>query len=271
MMRSNTSMTGPTSTCSPVSSSISRASAVSSVSPVSTVPPGRLHWPLSGSCFRLISTTLPSSTITAPTPTMGRSGYCRVSFTLLSSRFSVRVHFQCSVRRNALLAHHLHDDALSPLAIELGVEHLLPRTEIEATVGDRQHHLMTHDCAFQMCVRVVFASLVVPVVEPRRRQLLEPRLKIVNQAVLPVVHIDTCGDVHGRHEHHAFLHAAFLNNLRDVVSDADKLLPLLRVEPEVLCVESHSPQAGPSGRATSDPFGLHQINQSARLASALMS
>src|SRR5215510_2654538 len=221
MMRSNTSMTGPTSTRSPVSSSISRASAASNVSPISTIPPGRLHWPLSGSYFRLISTTLPSSTITAPTPTIGRSGYCRVPFTLL-------------------FTHHLHDDALSALAIELGVEHLFPWTEIEGTARNRQHHLVTHDGAFQMRVRVVFAGLMVPVVETGGRQLLEPRLKIVNQAVLPVIHINTGGDMHSRHEHHAFLHTAFFDNLRDIVSNADELLTLLRVEPQIFCVEGHS-------------------------------
>ena len=39
------------------------------------------------------------------------------------------------------ITHHLHHDPLLPLPVELGVEHLLPRTEIELAVGDRQHHL----------------------------------------------------------------------------------------------------------------------------------
>src|SRR6185503_11018207 len=65
----------------------------------------------------------------------------------------------------------------------------------------------------------------------------------------PVVHIDTRGDVHGRHEHHAFLDPAFLHDPGNGASDADELLALLRVEPQVVGVERHS----------------------ARLASALMS
>ena len=63
-----------------VSSRTSRASAASSVSPTSTAPPGRLHSPLSGSWPRLTSSTRsPSSTITAPTATIGRSGYVYLS------------------------------------------------------------------------------------------------------------------------------------------------------------------------------------------------
>ena len=53
------------------------ATPASSVSPSSSVPPGRLHWPASGSNRRLMRTTRPSWTITAPTPTTGRSGYAR--------------------------------------------------------------------------------------------------------------------------------------------------------------------------------------------------
>src|ERR1041384_2460142 len=146
VIRSNTSMTGPTSTASPVSSSNSRVSAASSVSPISTIPPGRLQCPLSGSYLRRTRRTLPSSTITPPTPTMGRSGYSLGPF-------------------NSLIPHHLHDDALTPLSVELRVKHLLPRSEIEFPAGNWQHHLMPHDRSLQMRVRIVFAGLVVPVIQ----------------------------------------------------------------------------------------------------------
>src|SRR6266545_5381273 len=153
MMRSNTSMTGPTTTTRPVSSTISRVSAVSSASPTSTVPPGRLQCPFNGSYRRRISTTFPASTITAPTPTIGRSGYSRRSFTLPPSRFSVRVPLLRSVRAS-LFAHHLDDNALAALPVELRIEHLFPWTEIELARGDRKHHLVAHDRAFQMRVGV---------------------------------------------------------------------------------------------------------------------
>src|SRR5205823_6472335 len=47
------------------------------VSPNSKTPPGNDHSPLRGSVPRRTRTTRRSSRITAPTPTMGRSGYSR--------------------------------------------------------------------------------------------------------------------------------------------------------------------------------------------------
>src|SRR5687768_6329524 len=124
MIRSKTSITGPTPTDSPVSSATSRATADSSVSPVSTTPPGRLHSPASGSSRRLISTTPAAGSpnpaasaavtyITAPTPTTGRVGYER--------------SVTCTVR--CAYSHHLHHDALLALPVELRVENLLPWAE----------------------------------------------------------------------------------------------------------------------------------------------
>src|SRR5579859_5496189 len=81
-MRSRTSSTSPALTMSPVSSRASRSAAPRSVSPSSTTPPGSDHSPSSGGLPRFTSKTRPWSTITAPTPTMGRSGYSR----LLSGR-----------------------------------------------------------------------------------------------------------------------------------------------------------------------------------------
>src|SRR5829696_7272788 len=165
MMRSKTSITGPTLTASPVSSATSRATPASSVSPTSSAPPGRLQCPASGSCARFTRTTpaplgggvppIASASsavtyITAPVPTTGLSGYARV-----------------------LLPHHLHDDPLLPLPVELGVEDLFPRPEIELARGNRHDHLMPHDRALQMRIGVVFAGLMMLVRKTRRRQLLE--------------------------------------------------------------------------------------------------
>ena len=49
---------------------------------------------------------------------------------------------------------------------------------------------MPHQRALQVRVGVVFAGLMMPIVEARRRELLEPHLEIVNEAVLPVVDVD---------------------------------------------------------------------------------
>src|SRR5262245_42840555 len=182
-------MSLPTRTTRPVSSRTSRATACASVSPTSTEPPGRLHSPLSGSWARLTRTTRSSATITAPTPTIGRSGYRRTSD-----------------------AHHLHDDALFAAPVKFGVEDLLPWAQIERAVGNGQRYLMAHDGAFEMRVGVVFAGLMMTIVLARRRKFFQPLLKIVDQPVFPVVHVDAGSDVHRGHEHRAFLYAALLDD-----------------------------------------------------------
>src|SRR5262249_30495502 len=70
----------PASTTSPVSSTASRSAAARKVSPSSTAPPGIDHSPCRGGAPRRTSKTRPPSvrsTISAPTPTIGRSGYSR--------------------------------------------------------------------------------------------------------------------------------------------------------------------------------------------------
>src|SRR5436190_3414100 len=230
-MRSRTVTTPPTSTSSPVSSRTSRAVAASSVSPVSTAPPGMLHSPLSGARPRRTSSTRSPSRMTAPTPTIGRGGY---------SRSSAISH---------LLAHDLDDDALLPAAVELGVEDLLPWTEIQPAVGDRQGHLMAHDGALQVRVGVVFSGLMMAIIEAGRRQLLEPRLKVRDQAALPVVDVDAGGDVHRRHEDHSLFDAALRHDRGDVIGDANELLALLRIEPEVVGEDLHSASAASALRS----------------------
>src|SRR5207253_119380 len=81
-------------------------------------------------------------------------------------------------------------------SVELGVEHLFPRAEIEFSTCDRQHDLVTHDRALQMRVGIVLSGLMVPVVDTGWRQLLEPRLEVADQPFLPVVHIHASSDVH---------------------------------------------------------------------------
>src|SRR5436309_3010962 len=101
-----------------------------------------------------------------------------------------------AISHSLFFTHHLHDDALLPLTIELGIEDLLPRAEIELAVGDGQNHLMTHDRALQMRVGIVLAGLMMTVGKTGRGDLLEPHLKVVDETVLPIVHVDAGRDVH---------------------------------------------------------------------------
>src|SRR5215213_762697 len=94
-------------------------------------------------------------------------------------------HARSRTRRRSRLAHHLHDHALATLPVEFRVEHLFPGTEIELPRRDRQHHLMAENSSLQVRVRVVFARLVMPVIETRRGELLEPDLDIADQPALP--------------------------------------------------------------------------------------
>src|SRR5207248_5512074 len=112
-----------------------------------------------------------------------------------------RRHRRSASRDSSSHPHHFHDDSLPALAVELRVEHLLPWTQIQFSCRDRQRHLMAHDRALQMRVRVVLACLMMLVIEPRRRELLEPDLKIVDETALPVVDVYAGGDVHRRHEY----------------------------------------------------------------------
>src|SRR5262252_7575372 len=152
-------------------------------------------------------------------------------------------------RQIPLHAHHFDDDALSALSIELRIEQLFPRSEIEFAVRNRHHDLMAHDRAFQMRVGIVFAGLVMPVVEARGRELLQPHLKVADQTVFPVVHIHSGGDVHRRHEHRSVFDAARVHDRRDFIRDADELLTFFRVEPEIVGVDLHSARAASALRS----------------------
>jgi hypothetical protein len=81
-----------------------------------------------------------------------------------------------------LLADRLEDDALAAPAVELGVEDLLPRSQVELAVSDEQDDLVCPQLALQVCIGVVF-SIVVPVLVGRlvRRELLEPIIEILDQ------------------------------------------------------------------------------------------
>ena len=87
--------------------------------------------------------------------------------------------------KNILHSDDLHDDALFAAAVELRIEHLFPRAEIQRAAGDRNHHLMPHDRALQVRVGIVLARLVMAVGQARGRKLFQPDLEVLNQPVFP--------------------------------------------------------------------------------------
>src|SRR5690348_13924273 len=91
-----------------------------------------------------------------------------------------------------------------------------------------------------MRVGVVLACLVMTVRAARGRELLEPLLEIVDETVLPIVDVDTRGDVHGGNQHHALEDAACRHDRSDLVRDADELRSLFGFKPEIVGVDLHA-------------------------------
>src|SRR5438093_7129564 len=75
-----------------------------------------------------------------------------------------------------LLPDHLDEHPLLPPPVELAIEDLLPRTEVELAVRDRDHDLAPHHLALEVRVGVVLAGFVVAVLVDGSmgREPLEP-------------------------------------------------------------------------------------------------
>jgi hypothetical protein len=88
-----------------------------------------------------------------------------------------------------LFSDDLDQHPLSAPAVELTVEDLLPRPEIQPASGDGHHDLAAYHLPLQVCVGVVLASAVMPVLVGGRvrGETLEPFLVIVVQAALVIV------------------------------------------------------------------------------------
>lgn len=140
-------------------------------------------------------------------------------------------------------AHHLDDDALVALAVEFGVENALPRAQIEFACGDGHDHLMMYQQGLQVRVAVVLAGLVVTVVLAEGRQRLQPLVDVVDQARLVVVDVNSGSDVHGRHERHAFSHAALLHRRLHLRRDMNVGAMFPGVKGQVFRVNFHADRA----------------------------
>src|SRR5262245_34919468 len=82
---------------------------------------------------------------------------------------------------NRLVADRLQDHALAAAAVELGVEDLLPRAEIEPSVRDRKYDLVGHQVPLHVRVRVVLAVVVLVLVNRLvQRQPLKPVVQLLS-------------------------------------------------------------------------------------------
>ena len=144
---------------------------------------------------------------------------------------------------------------MRPAAVELAVEDLLPRTEIEPALGDRDDHLVVDEQVLEVGVAVVLAAAVVAVIagvgQQLARDLVAGSCQLGGASLsshssasawmpgLVVVDPDAGGDVHRAHERHALGDSGLADRLRDIVGDPDELAAPLGVESPVDGVRDH--------------------------------
>src|SRR5258708_16566956 len=108
---------------------------------------------------------------------------------------------------SCLFSHDFNDDSLVALAVELGVENLLPGAEIEFSVGDRDDDLVMNDQRFEVSVSIVFAGLMMLVILPEGSERFQPLVDVFDEAAFIVVDVDSGSDVHGGDQDHAVFNA----------------------------------------------------------------
>ncbi len=156
--------------------------------------------------------------------------------------------------------HDLDDQAFAALAIKLGIVDLLPGAQVEPTFCDRHYHLVVDQNAFEVAVAVVFAGAMVQIlaahcvdraglaglgplnlrVRALGCQAFQPVVNVVQQAFFGIIDPDASGDVHGRNQRHAVLHARLAHDFFDFVGDAQVLAFAFCVEVQVLSVGLHA-------------------------------
>ena len=91
---------------------------------------------------------------------------------------------------SSLFSHYLNDDAFIALPVELGIENLLPRSEVQFPVGDRHDDFVVNDQRFKVSISIVLARLVMQVILAERSQGFEPDVDILNQPALVVIDVN---------------------------------------------------------------------------------
>jgi hypothetical protein len=139
-----------------------------------------------------------------------------------------------------LFSHYLNDDSLVALAVELGVEDLLPGAKVEFAIGHRDDHFMVNDERLQMRVSIVFPGLVVLVILAERSERFEPLVDVFDKPALVVVDVDSSGDVHGRDENHAVFDSRLFQRALYLRRQVNVGALGFRVQGQVFGVEFHA-------------------------------
>jgi len=147
---------------------------------------------------------------------------------------------------NRSVSNYLDEHSLAPSAVELAVENLFPRPEVQFAFGDRDDDVAAHDLTLEVGVGIVFASAIVAISGRRlvRREFFQPDLVIVMESRFIVINKHRGGDVHGVDETKAFGHAALVNELCDRRRDVDKSASARHLKPKMFSerFQSSSPK-----------------------------
>lgn len=140
-----------------------------------------------------------------------------------------------------LLADDLDQQAFLPHAVELIVEDVFPRSQVELSIRDGDNDLTPHDLSFQMGIGVVLSTIVLVLgMGLLRSELLQPDLIVVVQARLVVVDENRCCYVHRVHQYKTIPNAALRHqSLNFVVNGNDGPTPG-HVHPNFFCQRFHT-------------------------------
>ncbi len=133
-----------------------------------------------------------------------------------------------------LFSDNLYQNTFSSFAVELAVEDLFPRPEVELTLRDCHYHLTAHNLTFKVSIGIIFKTIVtVLAVRFLGSQLLKPDLHVVMQAAFVVVDENAGCNVHRIDQYQSLPDAAFAQAKLYLRSDVDKLPTLRRLKPKL--------------------------------------
>src|ERR1019366_2425211 len=139
-----------------------------------------------------------------------------------------------------LFAHYFNDDSFVALAVEFGVENLLPGAAVKFPVGDWGDAFVVNDQRFQVRVSVVFSGLVMLIVLAEGGERFQPLVDVFDEAALVVVDVDPGGDVHGGDQDHAVFDSGLLQGALDLRGQVDVGTLGFGVQGQVFGVEFHA-------------------------------
>ncbi len=149
---------------------------------------------------------------------------------LLVARHAHDLHTSLSLTDN------LHKNSLTTTSVELAIENLLPRAEVEFPACDRHDDFSPHHLSLQMGISIIFPCIVMPVHRPLRSEPFQEIIVVLQQTGLIVIDVDTGRDVHRVYQDEAFLYPALFDHCFDVGRDIDVGPPGLCLKPEFFAV-----------------------------------